>query len=217
MSPMLGLFYEIYRDRDGASRDAWAVVAPRADELYPRTFTWATAGGGPPQEHVLFGDLIAAARVAADVERGGGEVTAAALRGFAPGTTNQPRAHGPRGATPKPSPLSALGTLKRAMSTTLSKSSPMQPATQRSLSTTSRRSSNRSSLRSTIASLPAGRSSGEETKSSGSLRDSLETQRTWANRLNSSTDSSGAIAPGSGAITRPRSNLEPRLPPPSSP
>ena len=27
MSPMLGLFYEIYRDRDGASRDAWAVVA----------------------------------------------------------------------------------------------------------------------------------------------------------------------------------------------
>ena len=214
MSPMLGLFYEIYRDRDGASRDAWAVLAPRADELYPRTFTWVTAGGGPPREHVLFGDLIAAARVAADVERGGGEVTAAALRGFAPGTTNQPRAHGPRGAKP-PSPLSAIGTLKRAMSTTLSKSSPMQPATQRSLSTTSRRSSNRSSLRSTIASLPAGRSSGEETKSSGSLRDSLETQRTWANRLNSSTDSSGAIAPG--AIARPRSNLEPRLPHPSSP
>ena len=115
-------------------------------------------------------------------------------------------------------PMSALGTLKRAMSTTLSKSSPMQPATQRSLSTTtSRRSSNRSSLRSTIASLPAGRSSGEETKSSGSLRDSLEAQRTWANRLNSSTDSSGAIAPGSGAIARPRSNLEPRLPHPSSP
>ena len=111
--------------------------------------------------------------------------------------------------------MSALATLKRAMSTTLSKSSPMQPATQRSLSTTSRRSSNRSSLRSTIASLPAGRSSGEETKSSGSLRDSLETQRTWANRLNSSTDSSGAIAPG--AIARPRSNLEPRLPHPSSP
>ena len=215
MSPMLGLFYEIYRDRDGASRDAWAVLAPRADELYPRTFTWATAGGGPPREHVLFGDLIAAARVAADVERGGGEVTAAALRGFAPGTTNQPRAHGPRGAR-RNSPLTALGTLKRAMSTTLSKSSPMQPATQRSLSTaTSRRSSNRS-LRSTIASLPAGlRSPGEETKSSGSLRDSLEAQRTWANRLNSSTDSSGAIAPG--AIARPRSNLEPRLPHPSSP
>jgi hypothetical protein len=210
MSPMLGLFYEIYRDRDGASRDAWAVLAPRVDELYPRTFTWATAGGGPPQEHVLFGDLVAAARVAADVERGGGEVTAAALRGFAPGTTNQPRAHGPPGAR-RNSPLTALGTLKRAMSTTLSKSSPMQPATQRSLSTTtSRRSSNRSSLRSTIASLPAGRSSGEETKSSGSLRDSLEAQRTWANRLNSSTDSSGAIA-------RPRSNLEPRLPHPSSP
>ena len=113
--------------------------------------------------------------------------------------------------------MSTLGTLKRAMSTTLSKSSPMQPATQRSLSTTSRRSSNRSSLRSTIASLPAGRSPGEETKSSGSLRDSLEAQRTWANRLNSSTDSSGAIAPGSGAIARPRSNLEPRLPHPSSP
>ena len=113
--------------------------------------------------------------------------------------------------------MSTLGTLKRAMSTTLSKSSPMQPATQRSLSTaTSRRSmSNRSSLRSTIASLPAGRSSGEETKSSGSLRDSLEAQRTWGNRLNSSTDSSGAI--GSGAIARPRSNLEPRLPPPPSP
>ena len=115
------------------------------------------------------------------------------------------------------SPLTALGTLKRAMSTTLSKSSPMQPATQRSISTaTSRRSSNRS-LRSTIASLPAGRSPGEETRSSGSLRDSLEAQRTWANRLNSSTDSSGAIAPGSGAIARPRSNLEPRLPHPSSP
>ena len=44
---MLGLFYEIYRDRDGASRDAWAVVAPRADELYPRTFTWATAAWRP--------------------------------------------------------------------------------------------------------------------------------------------------------------------------
>ena len=112
--------------------------------------------------------------------------------------------------------MSTLGTLKRAMSTTLSKSSPMQPATQRSLSTTSRRSSNRS-LRSTIASLPAGRSPGEETRSSGSLRDSLEAQPTWGNRLNSSTDSSGAIAPGSGAIARPRSNLEPRLPNPSSP
>ena len=159
--------------------------------------------------------MVAAARVAADVERGGGEVTAAALRGFAPGTTNQPRAHGPPGAR-RNSPLTALGTLKRAMSTTLSKSSPMQPATQRSLSTTtSRRSSNRSSLRSTIASLPAGRSPGEETRSSGSLRDSLEAQPTWGNRLNSSTDSSGAIAPG--AIARPRSNLEPRLPHPSSP
>ena len=50
----------------------------------------------------------------------------------------------------------------------------------------------------------------EETRSSGSLRDSLEAQPTWGNRLNSSTDSSGAIA-------RPRSNLEPRLPHPSSP
>ena len=37
---MLGLFYEIYRDRHGSRKKAWEVLEPRLKKLYPKDFDW---------------------------------------------------------------------------------------------------------------------------------------------------------------------------------
>ena len=91
--PMTGLFHEIYRNRHGSRRDAWAVVEPRIDELYPRTFDWMCFGG-PEGEVVetapLFGDLIDATRLVVDQADDYDEsLDLARFTGFAPGTNAQ--------------------------------------------------------------------------------------------------------------------------------
>ena len=74
--PMLGLFYEIYRDRHGSRKKAWEVLEPRLKKLYPKDFDWVyfTAEGETLVERApLFGDLIDATRAVVDLEeRGGG-------------------------------------------------------------------------------------------------------------------------------------------------
>ena len=75
-------------------RDAWAVVEPRIDELYPRTFDWMCFGGpeGEVIETVpLFGDLIDAARLVVD-QADDDDYDGADLErftGFAPATNAQ--------------------------------------------------------------------------------------------------------------------------------
>ena len=84
----------IYRNRHGSRRDAWAVVEPRIDELYPRTFDWMCFGG-PEGEVVetapLFGDLIDATRLVVDQADDYDDPIAdlARFTGFAPGTNAQ--------------------------------------------------------------------------------------------------------------------------------
>jgi len=73
MLPMLGLYSELYRDRNGVAAEAYAVLEPVKEALYPKTFDYATYPqyirkdeefpAGPmtqPEERLLFGDLIAA-------------------------------------------------------------------------------------------------------------------------------------------------------------
>ena len=68
MLPMLGLFAEMYRGRDSATREAYALIEPLVDRLYPRTFTYHRGDGHPDEEHPLFGDLVDAVRHAIDTE-----------------------------------------------------------------------------------------------------------------------------------------------------
>ena len=73
--PMLGLFYEIYRDRHGSRKKAWEVLEPRLKKLYPKDFDWVyfTAEGETLVERApLFGDLIDATRAVVDLEKRGG-------------------------------------------------------------------------------------------------------------------------------------------------
>ena len=68
MLPMLGLFAELYRGRDSHTREAYALIEPLVDRLYPRTFTYHRGDGHPDEEHPLFGDLVDAVRHAIDTE-----------------------------------------------------------------------------------------------------------------------------------------------------
>lgn len=69
MLPMLGLFMELYRNRDGASREAYALIEPLLDEIYPRQFEYAHDGSEESEHLPLFGDLVDAAKDFVDRER----------------------------------------------------------------------------------------------------------------------------------------------------
>ena len=73
MLPMLGLFCELYRDRNRhrRSRQAYATIEPHLERLYPRVFEWTCSvkrEDGCMVESVstqpLFGDLVQAAMLA---------------------------------------------------------------------------------------------------------------------------------------------------------
>ena len=68
MLPMLGLFAELYRGRDSTTMEAYALIEPLVDRLYPRSFTYHRGDGHPDEEHPLFGDLVDAVRHAVDTE-----------------------------------------------------------------------------------------------------------------------------------------------------
>lgn len=89
--PMLGLFHEIYRERHGSRRDAWAVLEPRIDTLYPRSFDWTHTGldGDITERAPLFGDLIDAARLVVDDGQNDDSTDLARFTGFSPGTNAQ--------------------------------------------------------------------------------------------------------------------------------
>ncbi len=69
--PMLGLYAELYRDRRGASAEAYALIEDKKDKLYPRTFAYrcrGTDGAAPTTEELpLFGDLIDAVDSCAEI------------------------------------------------------------------------------------------------------------------------------------------------------
>ena len=90
--PMLGLFHEIYRNRHGSRRDAWAVLEPRISTLYPRSFDWKHTGvdGDITERAPLLGDLIDAAKISIDTEQADDEGHGLSkFSGFAPGTNSQ--------------------------------------------------------------------------------------------------------------------------------
>ena len=66
---------------------AWAKVRDRADELFPRTFSYES--GGVTTTLPLFGDLIEAILRLVDSEGTDGASPEPVLRGLAPGTTGQ--------------------------------------------------------------------------------------------------------------------------------
>ena len=127
------LFDEIYRDRNGAKADAWAVIERRGlDKLYPKTFLW-TRTADDVQTRPLFGDLIAACMASRDAAAAGSKPD---LRGYAPGA---PGTQAVRHAHTAPPP-SKRSLLRAASSRLLS-----PPALLRSMSTINSKASSRDS------------------------------------------------------------------------
>ena len=144
VGPMLGLFHEIYRDRhEGRARAAWAVLAPRVDTLYPRSFDWEFCGpeGDVVERAPLFGDLIDAARLVVDEEDldDDGQRELARFAGFAPGTNAQRHILRPKARGLMAKALSTFATSPRTPTRVWStRSSSPRPSTTRSLSRSSR-------------------------------------------------------------------------------
>ncbi|CAH0367402.1 unnamed protein product [Pelagomonas calceolata] len=131
--PMLGLFDEIYRDRNGTKADAWTTIERRGlDKLYPKTFLW-TRTADDVQTRPLFGDLIAACMASRDAAAAGSKPD---LRGYAPGA---PGTQAVRHAHSAPQP-SKRSLLRAASSRLLS-----PPALLRSMSTINSKASSRDS------------------------------------------------------------------------
>ena len=97
MLPMLGLYAELYRDRRGASAEAYALIEDKKDKLYPRTFAYrcrGTDGGAPTTEELpLFGDLIDAVEyfITLDEADDDDRLLSRAVPDFQPGTNAQRR------------------------------------------------------------------------------------------------------------------------------
>jgi len=71
MLPMLGLYAELYAGRRGPTAECYAVVGPRKDAVFPRTFEYRYGtpdGEERTEEAALFGDLVQAVELAADLE-----------------------------------------------------------------------------------------------------------------------------------------------------
>jgi len=90
---MLGMYGEIYRDRDGMGAEAYSVLKDIRDEIYPRTFTYEYKEGGERKTttRVLFGDMVDAMEFAVRLDEAGPDY-AKLLRetpDFQPGTNAQ--------------------------------------------------------------------------------------------------------------------------------
>ena len=73
MLSMLGMYGEIYRDRDGMGAEAYSVLKDIRDEIYPRTFTYEYKEGGERKTttRVLFGDMVDAMEFAVRLDEAG--------------------------------------------------------------------------------------------------------------------------------------------------
>ncbi len=90
MLPLLGLYADVYRERQGKHADAYAFIEPIKDRLFPATFEYthrSPDGVETTTTQVLFGDLIAAVEHAADQEND--ERATARAPDFKPGTNSQ--------------------------------------------------------------------------------------------------------------------------------
>ena len=83
--PLLGLYADIYAERNGKHADAYAFIEPVKSRLFPETFEYVHKGLDGVEAtttQVLFGDLIAAVEETIDDE-------SARTKGFKPGTNAQ--------------------------------------------------------------------------------------------------------------------------------
>ena len=89
MLPMLGLYADVYKERDGKHADAYALIEPLKHRLFPETFEYVHKGLDGVETtttQVLFGDLVAAVEETIDhdsVEDSG------RTKDFKPGTNAQ--------------------------------------------------------------------------------------------------------------------------------
>jgi len=99
MLPMLGLFADIYRDRRGGAREAYEVVEPILDKVYPRTFEWVYSPPGAvtaaTEVQTLFGDLVDACKYSIDLSEAaeGDAIFRQKVPDFQPGTNARRRTH----------------------------------------------------------------------------------------------------------------------------
>ena len=91
MLPILGLYADVYAERDGKHADAYAFIEPIKSRLFPETFEYVHKGLDGVEAtttQVLFGDLVAAVEATIDDE-------SARIKGLKPGTNAQRhRLHG---------------------------------------------------------------------------------------------------------------------------
>ena len=88
--PLLGLYADIYAERNGKHADAYAFIEPVKSRLFPETFEYVHKGLDGTEAtttHVLFGDLIAAVEETVDQDPDDDE--SARIKGFKPGTNAQ--------------------------------------------------------------------------------------------------------------------------------
>ena len=84
MLPLLGLYADIYAERNGKHADAYAFIEPIKSRLFPETFEYVHKGLDGVETtttQVLFGDLVAAVEEIDD--------ESARTKGFKPGTNAQ--------------------------------------------------------------------------------------------------------------------------------
>ena len=88
MLPLLGLYADVYKDRNGRNADAYAFIEPRKHELFPATFDYVHRdldGVETTTRKVLFGDLVAAVEETIDRDTVDGSVR----KDYKPGTNAQ--------------------------------------------------------------------------------------------------------------------------------
>ena len=84
MLPLLGLYADVYAERDGKHADAYAFIEPIKSRLFPETFEYVHKGLDGVETtttQVLFGDLVAAVEEIDD--------ESARIKGLKPGTNAQ--------------------------------------------------------------------------------------------------------------------------------
>ena len=87
--PLLGLYADIYAERNGKHAEAYAFIEPVKDSLFPETFEYVHKGLDGVETtttQVLFGDLIAA--VEESIDQGSFDESAR-TKDFKPGTNAQ--------------------------------------------------------------------------------------------------------------------------------
>ena len=85
MLPLLGLYADIYAERNGKHADAYAFIEPVKSRLFPEMFEYVHKGLDGVEAtttQVLFGDLVAAVEETIDDE-------STRTKGFKPGTNAQ--------------------------------------------------------------------------------------------------------------------------------